>query len=219
MDPNSPIKPLEQARPSVPGVPEVPDVPQIPNTAPAQAQPLEQPAKPAETPKITGISMPAGSSKKPESPTQRSNKINAANAPKSQDPEKKQKLLHKPVTMEEVEAYRRKSAKKKRRIFISIVIFIVVAGMASAATVFYLKNQSYEKLSSVYNKTFLSPLGIREQTKLFYIRKMAKNLAINTKMLRILSPIVVLRNIFKTTKLTTLSSLAMEKRFLVQQIL
>ena len=159
MQPNSPLQPLQPMQPKVPGVPQVPgipdapkvpDVPQIPQTPMNELKPIETP-KPTEMPKITGVSMPAGSNKKPESPEQRNNKINAANAPKPQIEQKKQNLLHKPVTMEEVEEYRRKSAKKRRTILVSILIVLAVGGITTAVVLLKIKQQNYQDLSSIYN--------------------------------------------------------------------
>ena len=111
MDSNSPLTPLQGSTPVVPNVPQVPKVPDVPEIPKTPA---------AEPPKITGVSMPVGTNKKPESPTQRSNKINAANEPKPVTVVPEQKLLHRPVTAEEVEAYRKKISKRKRRIAFSI---------------------------------------------------------------------------------------------------
>lgn len=122
---NSPLNPLQPAQPNVPGVPDVP--------------------------KITGVSMPAGSNKKPESPAQRSEKINAANTPKPEKPVQEQNLLHKPVTREEVEEYRRKSAKRKKSILASILILLAIGGITTIVILAKNKQQSYQELSSIYN--------------------------------------------------------------------
>ena len=122
---NSPLNPLQPAQPNVPGVPDVP--------------------------KITGVSMPAGSNKKPESPAQRSEKINAANTPKPEKPVQEQNLLHKPVTREEVEEYRRKSAKRKKAILASILILLAIGGITTIVILAKNKQQSYQELSNIYN--------------------------------------------------------------------
>lgn len=168
MQPNSPLQPLQPMQPKVPGVPQVPDVPKVPdvpqipetpNNTPTTAQSTQPEQKTAETPKITGVSMPAGSNKKPESPEQRSNKINAANAPKPEAQEKKQNLLHKPVTMEEVEEYRRNSTKKKKTILISVLIILAVTGITTAVILLKTNQQNYQELSSLYNDNL--PIVVR----------------------------------------------------------
>lgn len=140
MDPNSPIKPQQEPTPSVPNVPQAP------------APPLPTVTNSQETPKINGVSMPAGANKKPESPTQRSEKINAASAPKPVQQKPAQELLHKPVTMEEVEEYRRKSAKKKKIILASILLILVVCGITTLVILAKNKQKSYQELSSFYNE-------------------------------------------------------------------
>ena len=143
MDSNSPLTPLKGSTPVVPNVPQVPkvqDVPEIPKTPTA------------EPPKITGVSMPVGTNKKPESPTQRSNKINAANEPKPVAVVPEQTLLHRPVTAEEVEAYRKKISKRKRRIAFSILIFLIIAGITTATTLIVKNRQRYLELSTIYNE-------------------------------------------------------------------
>ena len=153
MDSNSPLKPLQEATPTVPGVPQVPDIPQVPD--------VPEVPKTTEPPKITGISMPAGANKKPESPAQRSEKINAANAPKPQKAEQKQNLLHRPVTMEEVETYRRNSAKKKRKLTFSIIALIILIGVAATAIILVTNHNRYQKLSTIYNDSL--PIVIKRQ--------------------------------------------------------
>lgn len=142
MDSNSPLTPLQGSTPVVPNVPQVPKVPDVPEIPKTPA---------AEPPKITGVSMPVGTNKKPESPTQRSNKINAANAPKPVTVVPEQKLLHRPVTAEEVEAYRKKISKRKRRIAFSILIFLILAGITTATTLIIKNRQRYLELSTIYN--------------------------------------------------------------------
>lgn len=139
MDPNSPIKPQQEPTPSVPNVQQAP------------APPLLTVTSSQEAPKINGVSVPAGANKKPESPTQRSEKINAASAPKSVQQKPAQELLHKPVTMEEVEEYRRKSAKKKKTILASILLFLVVCGITTVVIIAKNRQKSYQELSSFYN--------------------------------------------------------------------
>ena len=154
MQPNSPLQPLQPMQPKVPSVPEVPDVPKVPTTpqvSGAPAQPIAEPAKPAEPPRITGISLPAGASKKAISPEQRNERIAAANAPKPKIQEKQQNLLHKPVSMEEVEEYRRKTAKRRKTIFASILLLVIVGAAATVVILAKLNQQKYQELSSVYN--------------------------------------------------------------------
>lgn len=163
MQPNSPLQPLQGSQPKVPGVPQVPQAPDVPEVpkVPGISQAPQTPANQAKaaTPKITGVSLPAGSNKKPESPEQRSNKINAANTPEPEVKVQNQNLLHKPVTMEEVEEYRRKIAKKRKIIFASILLLLAVGGITTAVILLKNKQQSYQDLSGIYNDNI--PIVIR----------------------------------------------------------
>lgn len=106
--------------------------------------------------------MPVGTNKKPESPTQRSNKINAANKPKPIAVVPEQTLLHRPVTAEEVEAYRKKISKRKHRIAFSILIFLIIAGITTATTLIIQNRQRYLELSTIYNENL--PIVIYNST-------------------------------------------------------
>ncbi len=164
MDPNSPLKPLQEAAPIVPNVPQVPDVPEIPKTPTVEA------------PKITGVSMPAGANKKPESPTQRSNKINAANAPKPEKTEKKENLLHRPVTMDEVEAYRKNSAKKKRKITFLVILLLIIIGATTAGILIIKKQQKYQELSTIYNDSLPIVINRRSGESVILLSQNGKQL-------------------------------------------
>ena len=109
-------------------------------------------------PKISGFSTPVGSStaRKQESPAQRSNTINQQNAPAQPKPTMKQQFRQeRPVTQEEVDAFRKKrSRNRKITAIVIILVFRFYIGIKKVDMIFLLNVCISLKLCMNVNKFF-----------------------------------------------------------------
>ncbi len=130
------------------------------------------------TPKITGVSMPVGSStkRKQESPAQRSEAINQQNVPKtSQAREAVQTQTKKPVTQEEIEKFR-KDRSKKRKIKTVVAILLLAFILGGGYYIWnFIKDRIYSDNAGVYNKDM--PIVINDGNNYFLVDTSGKKIS------------------------------------------
>lgn len=130
------------------------------------------------TPKITGVSMPVGSStkRKQESPAQRSEAINQQNAPKTaQARAAVQAQTKKPVTQEEIEKFR-KDRSKKRKIKTVVAILLLAFILGGSYYIWnFIKNKIYSDNAGVYNKDM--PIVINDGNNYFLVDTSGKKIS------------------------------------------
>lgn len=114
-------------------------------------------------PKISGFSTPVGSStaRKQKSPAQRSNTINQQNAPAQPKPTMKQQFRQeRPVTQEEVDAFRKKRSRNRKITAIVVILVLIAAAIIGWIIYDKLKITNYNKNATIYNDNL--PIVVRD---------------------------------------------------------
>ena len=131
------------------------------------------------TPKITGVSVPVGSStkRKQESPAQRSENINQRIAPKitPAPTAAAQVQAKKPVTQDEINKFR-KDRSKKRKIkgaFAVILLALIIGGGIYVYN--YIKDKRYADSAGAYNKDM--PIVINDGNNYFLVDTTGKKIS------------------------------------------